>query len=78
MHVDSVSARFAQVASQSVEQSGDRHRSDCVGAEDDGAEFELRRSGAAHPQLGSDLGGVQRSESRLVHHGHAQAGNDCW
>jgi hypothetical protein len=77
VHVDSVSARFAEIQNESDKQPRNGYRANCVSPEDDGAEPQLWRSSFAHPQLGSHLGRVQRSESRPVHHGHAETRNDC-
>lgn len=77
VHVDSISARLAEVARKVDKQSRDCHRANRVSAQDDGSESELRRPGASHSQLRSYLVRVQRPKSRPVHHGHSQARNDC-
>lgn len=48
---NSISARFAQISNKFDKQSGDSHRANRFGIEDDGTEFKLRRSGASHFEL---------------------------
>lgn len=58
VHVDSIFARLTQVTGKVDKQSRDSYRANCVSAQDNGSKLELRRSGASHSQLGSDLGRI--------------------